>query len=106
MTIVKVNSSKKSFSISELNNSMFSSDKQVLIGPGHVGRLRAKPYVTCLLCGLGAQWLSGRVLESRPKGPRFKPHRRHCVVTLSKTHLFLLSTGSTQEDLPNMTEKS
>ena len=84
---------------------MFSIDKQILIGPRHTGRLRAKPYVTCLLCGLGAHWLSGKVLESRPKGPRFKPHRRHCVVSLSKTHLILLSTGSTQEDLSIMTEK-
>ena len=28
----------------------------------------------------GAQWLSGRVLDSRPKGRGFEPHRRHCVV--------------------------
>ena len=27
---------------------------------------------------------SGRVLESRPKGCGFGPHRRHCVVSLSK----------------------
>ena len=32
----------------------------------------------------GAQWLSGRVLDSRPKGRRFEPHQRHCVVSLSK----------------------
>ena len=31
----------------------------------------------------GAQWLSGRVLDSRPKGRGFEPHRRHCVVSLS-----------------------
>ena len=30
------------------------------------------------------QWLSGRVLDSRPRGPRFEPHLRHCVVSLSK----------------------
>ena len=30
----------------------------------------------------GAQWLSGRVLDSRPKGRGFEPHRRHCVVVL------------------------
>ena len=35
---------------------------------------------------LEAQWLSGRVLDSRPRGQGFKPHRRHCVVSLSKTH--------------------
>ena len=36
---------------------------------------------------LGAQWLSGRVLDSRPRGRGFEPHRRHCVVSLSKTHI-------------------
>ena len=34
--------------------------------------------------GGGAQWLSGRVLDSRPRGRGFDPHRRHCVVSLSK----------------------
>ena len=33
---------------------------------------------------LGAQWHSGRVLGSRPKGRGFKPHQRHWVVSLSK----------------------
>ena len=33
---------------------------------------------------VGAQWLSGRVLDSRPKGRGFEPHQRHCVVSLSK----------------------
>ena len=33
---------------------------------------------------VGAQWLSGRVLDLRPKGRGFAPHRRHCVVSLSK----------------------
>ena len=28
----------------------------------------------------GAQWLSGRVLDSRPRGCGLEPHRRHCVV--------------------------
>ena len=31
----------------------------------------------------GAQWLSGRVLDSRPKGSGFEPHRRHSIVSLS-----------------------
>ena len=43
---------------------------------------------------LGAQWLSGRVLGLRPRGRGFQPHRRHCVVSLSKTHL-----------IPDITEK-
>ena len=33
---------------------------------------------------LGAQWLSGRVFDSRLRGCGFEPHRRHCVVSLSK----------------------
>ena len=32
----------------------------------------------------GAQWLSGRVLESRRRGRGSEPHRHHCVVSLSK----------------------
>ena len=46
-------------------------------------------YFTCR-CNLehkyyeGAQWLSGRVFDSKPKGRWFEPHRRHCVVSLSK----------------------
>ena len=34
--------------------------------------------------GKGAQWFSGRVLDSRPMGRGFEPHRRHYVVSLSK----------------------
>ena len=33
---------------------------------------------------MGAQWLSGRALDSRPRSHGFEPHRRHCVVSLSK----------------------
>ena len=34
---------------------------------------------------LGAQWLSGRVLDSRPSGRRgFEPHWRNCVVVLEQ----------------------
>ena len=40
--------------------------------------------VSLSLSHWGAQWLSGRVLDSRPKGRGFEPHRRHCVVSLSK----------------------
>ena len=34
--------------------------------------------------GFGAQWLSGRVLDWIPRGRRFEPHRRHCLASLSK----------------------
>ena len=32
----------------------------------------------------GAQWLSGRVLDSRPRDRGFEPHQGHCLVSLSK----------------------
>ena len=51
--------------------------------------------VTCdfqqcgILTSVGAQWLSGRVLDSRPKGRGFEPHRRHCVVVLEQDTFIL-----------------
>ena len=41
------------------------------------------------VCTGGAQWLSGRVLDSRPKGRGFEPHRRHCVVVLEQDTFIL-----------------
>ena len=38
---------------------------------------------------MGAQWLSGRVLESKPKGRGFEPHRRHCVLVLEQDTFML-----------------
>ena len=37
-----------------------------------------------LLSNEGAQWLSGRVLDLRPKGRRFELHRHHCVVVFEQ----------------------
>ena len=37
----------------------------------------------------GAQWLSGRVLDSRPKGRGFEPDRHHCVVVLEQNTFIL-----------------
>ena len=38
----------------------------------------------CVSDSTSSQWHSGRVLDSRPKGRGFEPHRRHCVVSLGK----------------------
>ena len=38
---------------------------------------------------LGAQWLSGRVLDLRPRGRWFEPHWRHCVVVLEQDTFIL-----------------
>ena len=37
----------------------------------------------------GGQWLSGRVLDSRPKGSGFEPQQRHCVVVLEQDTFIL-----------------
>ena len=38
---------------------------------------------------VGAQWLSGRVLDSRPRGRGFELHRPHCVVVLEQDTFIL-----------------
>ena len=45
--------------------------------------------INTMLLKLGAQWLSGRVFDSRPRGRGFEPHRHHCVVVLERDTLFL-----------------
>ena len=54
---------------------------------------------------MGAQWLSGRVLNSRPKGRGFEPHRRHCVVSLSKNINPSLVLVQPRKTRPNITER-
>ena len=54
---------------------------------------------------MGAQWLSGRVLDSRPRGGRFKPHRCHCVVSLSKNINPSLELVQPRETRPFITER-
>ena len=37
---------------------------------------------------MGAQWLSGSVLDLRPRGSGFEPHRHHCIVALEQRHIY------------------
>ena len=53
----------------------------------------------------GAQWLSGRVLDSRTKGRGFEPHRRHCVVSLSKNINPSLVLVQPRKTCPFITER-
>ena len=53
----------------------------------------------------GAQWLSGRVLDSRPKGRGFEPHWRHCVVSLSKNINPSLVVVQPRKTRPFITER-
>ena len=41
-------------------------------------------HLYCRTSDTRAQWLSGRVLDSRPRGRGFKPQGRHFVVSLCK----------------------
>ena len=59
-----------------------------------------------LLCTyVGAQWLSGKVLDSRPKGRGFEPHRRRCVVSLSKNINPSLVPVQSRKTRPSITER-
>ena len=53
----------------------------------------------------GAQWLSGRVLDSRPKGRGFEPHWHHCVVSLSKNIYPSLVLVQPRKTRPFITER-
>ena len=53
----------------------------------------------------GVQWLSGRVFDSRPKDRRFEPHRRHCVVSLSKNINPSLELFQPRKTRPFITER-
>ena len=53
----------------------------------------------------GAQWLSGRVLDSRLRGGGFEPHRRHCVVSLSKNINSSLVLVQPRKTRPCLTER-
>ena len=50
---------------------------------------------------IGAPWLSGRELDSRPRGRGFEPYRRHCVVVLEHS-LVLVQPRKTR---PCLTER-
>ena len=51
------------------------------------------------------QWLSGRVLDSRPRVRRFKPHWRHCDVSLSKNINLSLVLVQPRKTRPFITER-
>ena len=62
----------------------------------------SRPHNTLVM---GAQWFSGRVLDSRPKGRGFKPHQRHCVVSLRKNINPSLVLVQTRKTGPYITER-
>ena len=55
----------------------------------HISDYLINLFAVPILPTMGAQWLSGSVLDSRPKGRGFEPHRRHCVVVLEQDTFIL-----------------
>ena len=51
------------------------------------------------------QWLSGRVLDSRPKGRGFEPHRCHCIVVLEQDIYPSLVLVQPRKTCPCLTER-
>ena len=54
---------------------------------------------------MGAQWLSCRVLDWRPRGLGLEPHRRHGVVSLSKNINPSLVLVQPRKTCPFITER-
>ena len=53
----------------------------------------------------GVQWLSGRVLDLRPRGCGFELHRHHCIVFLSKNINPSLVLVQPRKTRPYVTER-
>ena len=54
----------------------------------------------------GAQWLSGRVLDSRPRGRGFEPHRLTVLCSLSTRHIYSsLVLAQPRKTRPCLTER-
>ena len=68
-----------------MENGAFAPKKQMLNFP----LFSNTKFIDVSKASKGAQWLSGRVLDSRPKGRGFEPHRRHCVVVLEQDTFIL-----------------
>ena len=54
---------------------------------------------------MGAQWLSGRVLDSRLKGSGFESHRHHYVVVLEQDIYLSLVLVQPRKTRPCLTER-
>ena len=54
---------------------------------------------------MGAQWLSGTMLDSRLRGCGFQPHRHHCLVSLSKNIISSLVLVQPRKTHPFINER-
>ena len=51
------------------------------------------------------QWLSGRMLDSRPRGRGLEPHLRYCFVSMSKNINHSLVLVQPRKTCPFITER-
>ena len=54
-----------------------------------IDRIMVYMFKTESILKKGAQWLSGRVLDWRPRGRGFEPYRRHCIMVLEQDTFIL-----------------
>ena len=80
------------------NFQMNSANWLSLVVPFGTNELNKMIHLKFIYLQKAAQWLSGRVLELKQMSCGFERHGPHCIMSLSKTRLSLLSTGSIQED--------
>ena len=71
-----------------------------------IGFIQGVLHGLSMKAAIGAQRLSGRVLDSRPEGRGFEPYRRHCVVSLSKNINPSLVLVQSRKIHPYITERS
>ena len=67
---------------SAINKSHHQLNRRLCLNQGS----NSKPHSYITISVKAALWLSGRVRNSRPRGRESEPDRRHCVMSLSKTH--------------------
>ena len=64
--------------------------QRAILKPCLVNLISEDNHLVISIHTMGAQRLSGRVLDSRPRDRGFEPHRCHCVVVLEQ-HTFTLA---------------
>ena len=70
-----------------------------------VGLVWIQTVCKCYQQTQGVKWLTGRVLDSRPRGRGVEPHRCHCVVSLSNNINPSLVLVQPRKTCPFITER-
>ena len=90
------------------SNETVSSEFLLLVHATRINSPCTGPYIVLYLISIlnvGAQGLSGRVLDSRPKGRGFEPHWHHSLVSLIKNINLSLVLVQPRKTRPFITER-